>query len=88
MFSGNWGMFSGKWHATMWPGASSSSGGGTVRHTSCAFQHRVWNRHAGGGLSGLGTSPTRRIRSRRYLPPASVRCVGSGMGTADSNATV
>ena len=37
-----WGMFSGKWHATMWPGASSSSGGGTVRHTSCAFQHRVW----------------------------------------------
>src|SRR5207249_1783174 len=58
-------VFSGKWHATWWPGASSSRGGGTVRHTSCAFQHRVWNRQAGGGLSGLGTSPVRRTRSRR-----------------------
>ena len=62
-------VFSGKWHATWWPGASSASGGSSVRHTSCAFQHRVWNRQAGGGLSGLGTSRVSRIRSRRCRCP-------------------
>ena len=58
------GAFSGKWQATRCPGASSSNGGSCVLQMSCAFQHRVWNRHAGGGLIGLGTSPWSRIRSR------------------------
>ena len=48
---------------------SSANGGSSVRHTSCAFQHRVWNRQAAGGFNGLGTSPVSRIRSRFPLPP-------------------
>ena len=68
------------------PGTSSLSGGSSVRQISCAFQHRVWNRQAGGGLSGLGTSPLSRMRSRRAARP-SLR-TGSGTGTADISATV
>ena len=79
---------SGKWQATRWPGASSFSGGSTVWQISCAFQHRVWNRHPGGGFSGLGTSPVSRIRSRRTRAPAAPAGTGSGTGTADISATV
>src|SRR5262249_17394511 len=81
-------VFSGKWQATTWPGASSSRGGGTVRHTSCAFQHLVWNRQAGGGVSALGTSPVSPPPPRRCRSPSSERAAGSGSGTADSSATV
>ena len=80
------GVFSGKWQATWCPGFSSASGGSWVRHTSWAFQQRVWNRQAGGGFSGLGTSPVSRMRSRRCLRP-SLR-TGAGTGTADISATV
>ena len=76
------GAFSGKWQATSCPGASCSSGGSWVLQMSCAFQHRVWNRQAGGGLIGLGTSPWSRIRSRW------VRREVSGTGTADISAVV
>ncbi len=50
---------------------------------SCAFQHRVRNRQPDGGLIGLGTSPSSRIRSRR--PPIAA-CFTSG--AADSSACV
>jgi hypothetical protein len=76
------GAFSGKWQATQCRGASSASGGASVRQMSWAFQQRVWKRHAGGGLIGEGTSPCSRIRSRSW------RRFVSGMGTADISATV
>jgi len=38
-----------------------SSGGSTLRQISCAFQHRVWKLHPGGGSTGLGTSPASLI---------------------------
>src|SRR5262249_60265889 len=69
-------VFSGKWQAAWCPGASSTSGGSVVRQISCAFQHRVWKRHAGGGLTGLGTSPVNRIRFPRPRAP------GAGEGPA------
>lgn len=75
-------VFSGKWQAAWCPGDSSTSGGSTCLQMSCAFQQRVWNRQAGGGSSGLGTSPCSRIRLR------SPRSLGSGIGTADSSALV
>jgi hypothetical protein len=58
-----------------------------VRQICCAFQHLVWNRQAGGGLSGLGTSPSSLIRWRRSRWPVEP-VSGSGTGTAESNATV
>ena len=58
-----------------------------MRQISSAFQHLVWNRQAGGGLSGLGTSPASLIRSRRLRCPFAA-WAGSGTGTADSSATV
>ena len=39
-------------------------GGSTSEHTGLASRHRVWKRHPGGGLSGLGTSPVSTISSR------------------------
>ena len=43
---------------------------------------RVWNLHAAGGASGLGTSPSRIRRTRRSLRS------GSAIGIADSSASV
>src|SRR5215469_9218361 len=80
-------LFSGKWQATLCPDTSSASGGSCVLQISWAFQHLVWNRHAGGGFSGLGTSPVSRMRSLRARVPPSPR-TGSGTGTADISATV
>ena len=45
-------------------------------------QQRVWKRQPDGGLTGDGTSPLRMIRRRRDST------TGSGIGTADSRATV
>jgi hypothetical protein len=59
-----------------------SSGGSSVRHTSCAFQQRVWKRQPGGGLVGDGTSP---LSTWRFLAAASR---GSATGTADISAPV
>ena len=72
----------GKWHAAMLPPSLGSSGGSSMRQISCAFQQRVWNRHAGGGLVGEGTSPA---RIWRFLVAASL---GSATGTADISAPV
>ena len=72
-----------KWQATLWRLPICSSGGSTFAQISCANWHRVRNRHPDGGLIGLGTSPSRRIRSRR--PPIAA-CFTSG--TADSSACV
>src|SRR5712692_2084436 len=47
---------------------------------SIALGQRGWNLQPDGGLIGLGTSPGRIMRS--------VLCFGSGIGIADSNATV
>ena len=44
------------------PGATSS--GSSVRHRSCAFGQRGWNRQPDGGAAGDGRSPRRTIRSR------------------------
>ena len=43
---------SGKWQAARLPPSLTSSGGSSCRQISCAFQQRVWKRHAGGGLAG------------------------------------
>ena len=49
-------------------------------HFAMACGQRGWKRQPAGGLSGLGTSPASRMRARF--------AVGSGTGTADSNAWV
>ena len=64
------------------PPSFGSSGGSSWRQISCAFQQRVWKRHAGGGLAGEGTSPA---RIWRFLDAASRGC---GTGTADISAPV
>src|SRR3569833_4203 len=69
-----------KWHATSWPGALSFSGGTSRLQTSWASGQRVWKWQPDGGLIGLGTSPLRRTRLRFTE--------GSGIGTADSSASV
>ena len=76
--SGCCGVFSGKWQATWCPGTSSASGGSCVRQICCAFQHLVWKRHAGGGASGLGTSPSNLIRSRRSRWPVGLLSGSAG----------
>ena len=48
----------------MLPPSLGSSSGSSVRQRSCAFQQRVWKRHAGGGLVGDGTSPASSWRLR------------------------
>ena len=58
--------------------------GSSIRQISLSFPtgQRVWKRHPGGGLRGLGTSPSRRIRDRRRW------ILGLGVGTAESRACV
>ena len=73
---------SGKWQAARLPPSLASSGGSSVRQTSCAFQQRVWKRQPGGGLVGDGTSP---VSTWRFLAAASR---GSATGTADISAPV
>src|SRR6185295_11362616 len=49
---------SGKWQAAMLPPSlTSSSGSSTLQTPSRALGQRVWNRQAGGGFVGDGTSP-------------------------------
>ena len=72
-----------KWQATLWRWPICSSGGSTLAQISCAIGQRVRNRQPDGGLIGLGTSPSSRIRSRR---PPMAACFTSG--TADSSACV
>ena len=62
-------------------------GGTSAEHASgfpsCSrSQHRVWNGHPEGGAAGLGMSPRSTMRSRV------ASTTGSGIGTAESNATV
>ena len=70
-----------KWHATQCPSAEAFSGGATVVQTFLsAIGQRVWRWQPVGEFSGLGTSPLSMMRLRRT--------VGSGIGTADSSASV
>ena len=73
---------SGKWQAAMLPPSLGSSTGSSVRQISCAFQQRVWKRHACGGFVGDGTSPA---STWRFFSAASR---GSATGTADISAPV
>src|SRR5689334_9122303 len=68
------------WQATQWPGEISFSTWSFCEHDGTRRPQRVWKRQPEGGLIGLGTSPSRMIRLRLS--------VGSGMGTAESNASV
>jgi len=72
-----------KWQATLCRGPICSNGGSTLAQISWAIGQRVRNRQPDGGLIGLGTSPVRRIRSRR---PPTEACFTSG--TAESRACV
>ena len=54
-----------------------------VAQMSCAFQHRVRNRHPDGGSTGLGTSPASRMRTLGGVPRTTPRS-----GTAESSAWV
>src|SRR5207247_11303581 len=75
----------GRWHDATWSSPSprrGTSSGSESTQTCAALGHRGWNRQPDGGLIGEGTSPTRRIRSRRS------DASGSGTGTADNSAFV
>ena len=72
------------WQATAWPASIGASGGASSRQMSVANGQRVWKRHAGGGLRGLGISPGTSRRWRRPVrlgrapraPRAGPRCRG------------
>ena len=66
----------------MWPSAPAglSTGDCTSHSPFCAIGQRVWKWQPLGGRIGLGTSPCSGMRLR-------LTC-GSGMGTADSSASV
>src|SRR5205823_9621673 len=68
------------WHATQCPGEICFRTCSFCEHDGTRRPQRVWNRQPDGGLIGLGTSPSRMIRFRFT--------VGSGMGTAESSASV
>jgi hypothetical protein len=63
--------------------ATRTSGGSSVAHLSWAFQQRVRKRQPLGGSIGLGTSPTRRMRSFGAMPRATLMS-----GAAESRAWV
>src|SRR5437660_11233830 len=68
----------GTWQSTQWPGEISLRTCSFSEHDGTRSEHRVWKRQPEGGLIGLGTSPSSRIRLRFI--------VGSGIATADSTA--
>src|SRR6266849_9979037 len=68
------------WQATQWPREISFRTCSFSEQEGTRMAQRVWNRHPEGGLMGLGTSPSRMIRFRLTA--------GSGMGTAESSASV
>ena len=59
-----------------------TSRGIAVVQISCARGQRGWNTQPLGGLAGLGTSPSRTMRRRDRS------VCGSGIGTAESSASV
>src|SRR5712691_6760405 len=59
-------------HATLWPGATSRSGGIARVQTGIAKRQRGAKRHPGGSSARLGTVPG--IASRRVLAPALSTC--------------
>src|SRR4030095_3456580 len=69
-----------KWQATQCPPPISLNSGSTSSQILSLYIQRVWKWQPLGGLIGLGTSPSRMIRF--FLT------VGSGMGTAESKASV
>ena len=69
-----------RWQATQWPSLLRFSTGSSREHSALAIGQRVWKWQPDGGLMGLGTSPSSLIRLRPTR--------GSGIGTADSSASV
>ena len=53
-----------------------------LHRVSWTYGQRVWNRHAGGGLAGLGRSPREQDRLALALD------LGIGIGTAESSVIV
>ena len=80
---GAWWISAAKWHATLCCLPICMSGGSCFAQISWAIQQRVRNRQPLGGLTGEGTSPSSRMRSRR--PPIAA-CFTSG--AAESSAWV
>ena len=74
--------FSGKWQATWWPGASSTSGGAT-----CAADLLRLPAAGVEAAGGRRVGRARRVALRRICSRRPARS-GSGTGTADSSATV
>src|SRR5436190_1144522 len=68
------------WQATQCPCETSLSTCSFSEHEGTRSAQRVWKRQPDGGLMGLGTSPSSRIRLRFM--------VGSGIGTAERSASV
>src|SRR5207249_1571767 len=68
--------------ATQWLGRNSRNSGRTRWHSATASGQRGWKTQPGGGLIGLGTSPTTGRKARV------ASTVGSGTGTAPSSAVV
>lgn len=74
------GHFSGKWQAQL-RSPSNTEGGSISAQTGAANGHRVRNRHPEGRFMGLGISPSIRSFFRS-------RCLGSGIGTAETRKRV
>src|SRR5262249_5374100 len=68
------------WQATQWRGEISLRTCSFSEQDGTRNEQRVWKRQPEGGLIGLGTSPSRRMRLRFI--------VGSGIGTAERSASV
>src|SRR5262249_60871149 len=68
------------WQATQWSRETSFKTCSFSEQDGTRMEQRVWKRQPEGGLIGLGTSPSRMIRLRLTA--------GSGMGTAESSASV
>src|SRR6266566_915289 len=68
--------------ATQWLGRNSRNSGRTRWHSATASGQRGWKTQPGGGLIGLGTSPTTGRNARL------ASTVGSGTGTAARSAVV
>src|SRR2546430_14319675 len=68
------------WQATQWPGDTCFSTCSYWEHDGTRRLQRVWNRQPDGGLMERGPPPPSRNRLRLS--------VGSGIGTAESSASV
>ena len=54
-----------KWQAAKWPPPRSREAGTSTRQRASAYRQRGWNGQPAGGSTGLGASPSRRMRGAR-----------------------